>query len=914
MNELGLGVVFSSRDLASQGIRNVAHELLNVVGASSEAGKAIKASFQQFSTGLAVFGAGAGTLAASMKLADIAGEFEASIAAVGAVSGASVADLKRLESAALDAGVATQFDPTQAAVGLGDLAQAGYSASESIALLNPVLDLAAGSLGQLTPSGAAGLASQTLKAFKIPVEEAGATVDKLLQSVNAFALSAGELPLALGVVSRGAGVMNQSLDESLIALGLVKNIIPGVERSGTAVATAMEKMVDPSTQAALAGLGVKVTDAQGRFRPFLDVIQEMVPAMGKMGNESKQSAFLLKTFGTEALGGVQAILSQVTGGLKTNTGEVVKGAAAIDYLRGQFAHSAGTAKQFANALLDTYAGQKKLISGSVETLAIVLGKPLAAAFRPAAEALLKMVNAVLAAVRSIPQPIQDMIAKGVVLAGTVMTVVGGLIAFKATLGIVSAGLSAIGVSTSSFLATLGPVVLLLAAAAAAFYAFKAAYEQNLGGFGDFARQTYEQVSLAFRALGQLFSQGGFSGSVLKELEAGHEGVESFAISVYLTVNRIINFFDGLVTGFRGAMKSLEPTFVAFEAALEELGTTFFGVAEAPNEAGKAFDSFGRAGKKTGDLLATVANVLIGAATAVIKLATAMKPLVDVAGILFDKLGGVEGVAKLLEYALVALAAQRVAMVASTLVDIGAGAVEAALGLGKMLIAAQAAGAFQWANLATTIRGALTSVSAGAAASLAPIAAFAAAVASLYLAYQQWLELKKQLANDDGSAWRKFKRDITGHWSEDGTDDTFNRQLGIHIGGAEDTPGMRSAPGAATYGEMERRRREEIAYQVGASAGSRSDTMSYAPPADYGPTVAASVAAVSSEGASSVDVSALAASVQSLQSSAQSLQSSREAPTNVRANLNVDGRTLAEINMEYSRDISSDNQVPVSVMP
>jgi phytoene dehydrogenase-like protein len=42
--------------------------------------------------------------------------------------------------------------------------------------------------------------------------------------------------------------MNQSLSETLIALGLVKNVIPGVERASTAVAVSMERMADPEVQ------------------------------------------------------------------------------------------------------------------------------------------------------------------------------------------------------------------------------------------------------------------------------------------------------------------------------------------------------------------------------------------------------------------------------------------------------------------------------------------------------------------------------------------------------------------------------------------------------------------------------------------------------------------------------------------
>jgi TP901 family phage tail tape measure protein len=139
-------------------------------------------------------------------------------------------------------------------------------------LLRPVLDLAAGSLGELSPQAAAGLASQAMKAFGISADDASISVDRMLQAVNVFALNASELPLALGTASRGAQALHQSLSETLIALGLVKNIIPGVERASTATAVAMERLADPQVQQRLRGIGVAVVDSQGGFRSFLDVL------------------------------------------------------------------------------------------------------------------------------------------------------------------------------------------------------------------------------------------------------------------------------------------------------------------------------------------------------------------------------------------------------------------------------------------------------------------------------------------------------------------------------------------------------------------------------------------------------------------------------------------------------------------
>jgi TP901 family phage tail tape measure protein len=111
----------------------------------------------------------------------------------------------------INAGIETQFSPTEAVIGLRELAQAGYNAQESIKLLLPVLDLAAGSLGELTPQAAAGLAAQAMKAFGISLDDASSSVDRMLQAVNVFALNASELPLALGTASRGAQTLNQSL-------------------------------------------------------------------------------------------------------------------------------------------------------------------------------------------------------------------------------------------------------------------------------------------------------------------------------------------------------------------------------------------------------------------------------------------------------------------------------------------------------------------------------------------------------------------------------------------------------------------------------------------------------------------------------------------------------------------------------
>lgn len=616
MNELGLGMVFSAKDLASGVMQRVGKGMLDVEGRSSATGLAIQKNFQAFSTGLATVGVGASLLAGGFGLASISGQFNEQVASVGAVANASAEELAALHDAAIDAGVATQFSPTEAVVGLGDLAQAGYNAQESISLLRPVLDLAAGSLGKLSPSGAAGLASQTMKAFKIPIQEAGITMDKLLQSVNAFALSAEELPLALGTAARGAGVMNQSLDETLIALGLVKNVVPGVERASTSVAVAMERMVNPETAQALKAQGVAVADAQGRFRPFLDVIRDLIPAMNKMGTEQKRAAFLSKTFGTEALGGIQAILGQITNGIKDNTGAIVTGSKAIDFLRDSFKGAEGTAASFANKMLDTFEGQKKLMRGSIETLAIVLGEPFERALKPVVALALGLLNQVLGFVKNMPAGMKDFLAKLVLGVGTVLTLVGGLIAAKAAIAMFVLGMKAIGVTVGGVIATLAPALLIIGALIGAAYAFKYAVDNNIGGIGGKFFYLVQVVSLAVEAISQLFSDGGFSGDVLKAFgDESTKPIFDFAIRVYVIANRILEFFSKIGTGISQSLEGMGPTFERLSTAVTALGRSF-GFLSAATDVGGNTDELKRwgdaglaAGKAIGSAIDTIVNAI-----------------------------------------------------------------------------------------------------------------------------------------------------------------------------------------------------------------------------------------------------------------------------------------------------------------
>jgi TP901 family phage tail tape measure protein len=466
LNSLGLGFLFTATDLASGVMSNVGKNFKELEEQSGRSIGNIDEMTKKLGAGLITTAVGVGGLAASFSLAGKASTFEAALAAVGAVSNATAAEMKQLEDAAIKAGKETQFSPTEAVQGLNELSQAGYNVKESIDLLQPSLLLAAGSLGDLSPAEAAGLASQGLKAFGIDAKYAGRMVDQLLQSANAFAVKPADLALGLGTVSSGAQTLNQSLTESVIAFGLVKNIIPGTERAATSVKVAMERLADPKVQKAMKAHHVSVLDANGGYRQFLDIIKDLMPQLDKM-SEGDKGAFLIKTFGTEGLSGVNAMLSQFGAGIKGADGQIRKGGDAIDYLRKQFSGANGVAEDFSKKTLNTFEGSKKLLMGSMETLAIMIGKPFMKAWKPVVDSFTASVNEIIVILDKMSPSTKNYFAKVIVGGLAVVALAGAILLVDAAIPMVMGGIASlttavIGLGTSAGIALieLWPLTLI----------------------------------------------------------------------------------------------------------------------------------------------------------------------------------------------------------------------------------------------------------------------------------------------------------------------------------------------------------------------------------------------------------------------------------------------------------------------
>jgi TP901 family phage tail tape measure protein len=621
LNNLGLGFVFTARDLASGTIRQVGAGFGHLDASAARATSSYQRNFAIMGAGLGIMGAGVATLAGAFELAQSAAAFEQGIARVGAISLASADELRLLHDAAIQAGIATQFTPTQATEGLAALASQGLNARESIAALTPALDLAAG--GGISVEAATRAMGAAFNVFGISVDRAGLVADQFLRISNATALEANDLQSAMANIARGAIAAGASLEEMLPAIGLVRNT--GAEASVAAhgVSAAIAHMATARDK--FSALGVSITDANGAFRPFLDVVYETDQALSRIPNEAERSARANELFGHFGVGAWQSISLALRRGVRDNNGVLHQGAAAIGYLRDQMTNASGAAREFREQMLNTFAGQLTMLNGSFETLKITLGEAFGPALRPIVEGAIGTINVLISFIQGIPVGVRNAIGRTIVIFGALLTALGGFIAAGAAIALIAPFLKAIAIAVGGLLLAMLPLIVAFGALAGAIYAVHAIAERNANVARGLAR-AWDYVRLTFLGLSQAITEGAFSGAVMEELDrAENSGIRRFVLQVSAIGFRIVQFFRGIGIGFQTAIDHMGPAVTALMNALSRLGDAFGGVAEGGTKAIAALPSerFASSGARIGAFIGRVVEVVVKFLTIATEVATGL---------------------------------------------------------------------------------------------------------------------------------------------------------------------------------------------------------------------------------------------------------------------------------------------------
>ena len=238
-------------------------------------------------------------------------EFDSSMSQVAATLGMTTNDIKNnvegagdtfetLRDKAKEMGSSTNFSASQAADGLNTLAMSGYSAKESVEMIEDVLHLSAA--GSIDMANAAGYISGAMKGFNDNTKTSAYYADLMAKGATLANTSVGQLGEAMSSGAAGAAAYSQTADSMTVALLRLAEQGDVGSAAGTALSAAMKNLYTPTdtAKAALAELGISAYDTNGKARDFNTVVNELNSSLSKY-TEEQQNAYKQSIFGQQGL-------------------------------------------------------------------------------------------------------------------------------------------------------------------------------------------------------------------------------------------------------------------------------------------------------------------------------------------------------------------------------------------------------------------------------------------------------------------------------------------------------------------------------------------------------------------------------------------------------------------------------------
>jgi TP901 family phage tail tape measure protein len=616
LNSLGIGILLSATDNASHVLDKVRSKFVHLSGASDDFIKSTKKNAAMAAAGFVGMKVGMMGLRGALNMADDGAKYQTAMSHLAFAAKAGPEQMKIFRDKTITATTKSMYGPVETVQTLKNLAAQGYNAADSMKMLEPALNLATASMGELGLEDAAAITGQTLRGWSISADEAGATVDKLTNAARRFSSSPKDIRGAVSGMAAGALLLKQDLTTSLVAFGLVKNVLAGTELSANAVKVSMMRMASGAGAKTIKGLGINTWDEkQNKFKDYFEILFELQGKLDKM-HGTKAADITEKIFGTRASGAAQVAMKQLEAGVMDATGKWYYGVDAVNQLKKEVNELGTTASQ-AEAELATYNGQVKLMNSNVERLKTLLGEPFMNAFQPVLKLLNDVIISVANTLKEMPESTKNAIAKVIVIGAAVLTAVSGFVLFVGAIKLAGLAFTFLGMTAGTILIPLAAAAAAIAVLVLMYKAFKANADQVTGSGSTlgYLAEMAGKAKLAFQGLMQLFSSSAFSGEVMKDInKAENAGVKQFAIKVFVWIERIRNFFRGLSDGFSAGMKRVQPQFDLFVGVLKQIAAMFGISVGAAKDNISAWEAAGDAGAQLGDVLAVVAEIIVAAMT------------------------------------------------------------------------------------------------------------------------------------------------------------------------------------------------------------------------------------------------------------------------------------------------------------
>jgi TP901 family phage tail tape measure protein len=346
---------------------------------------------------------GLGLLGAAGTAIKFGADFDKSMSAVVAASGAGADEVNKLRKAAIQAGADTQYSATQAADGITALSKAGVQTADILnGGLKGALNLAAA--GEIDVADAAETAATAMTQFKLQGGQIPHVADLLAAGAGKAQGSVADLSAALNQSGLVASQTGLTIEDTTGALAAFASAGLTGSDAGTSFKTMLQALQAPSgkTLDLMNSLGISAYDAQGGFVGITKLAGSLQDRLHNLTPELRANA-LAQIFGSDAVRAASVLYEQGQSGIqgwidKTNdAGYAAKQAAALtDNLSGDLERLKGSLEtqfikggsgaggglrvltQFVNGLVDNFGRLPPVVSGSLTVLTAVGGVALVA--------------------------------------------------------------------------------------------------------------------------------------------------------------------------------------------------------------------------------------------------------------------------------------------------------------------------------------------------------------------------------------------------------------------------------------------------------------------------------------------------------------------------------------------------------
>lgn len=353
--------------------------------------------------------AAAGIAAAVKELTDgfaacvsIAGDFEAAMSTVEALSQSNAREMAALSAEAKELGATTKFTAKESADAMGYMAMAGWDAAEMLSGMNGVLQLAAASGEDLAM--VSDIVTDSLSAFGLTAADTARFSDVLAAAATNSNTNVAIMGETFKMSASVAGALGYSIEDVAAAMGLMAN--SGVKGSiaGTALRNTFNGLLEGVTLTgrAFGAYEYSAVRADGTMKGFGATIDELRGYFEQM-TEAERVANAQAIAGQRGYNGLLAILNATDADYQTLTSSIND--------------CAGAAERMAKIRLDNLNGQLTLMDSAWDAVKTTVGEEFLPELRGLAEAGTDMLTWVDGFIREHPALTKSVMAFTGVLGG-----------------------------------------------------------------------------------------------------------------------------------------------------------------------------------------------------------------------------------------------------------------------------------------------------------------------------------------------------------------------------------------------------------------------------------------------------------------------------------------------------------------